>query len=286
MSSTASSNTKTESPRFILLDASATWSNAFAGLRRVVSTESKSRTDLLDAVRCADTRTVWITQRSATVGRLIATVSEHTASSGQVPRMGKLLALGEPRQESLQVLRGYFRPIIGGAASFKTLPPHELAEALTAPADKARDLFIGGLVDDWSQTLALVRGDFRPLAVPFSLFPRSRAAKPDFSRFAIGDYGQTLRFGGCEAAADFVLYALDPDFRRRSNARRVQFDKGFGPSLRRLRTLRKLGRDAFDGLAPKTIARIETGQVKRPHGKTLRLICETLGIEADQIETY
>ena len=285
MSSTTSHNKKTESARFILLRAGRAWSNAFAGVQHVYSTTSTGRETVREAVRRANSESLWIAPRPAGRDSLITAAGEHTALSGHVPRMGTLLAFGDLRQESRMVLGGYFRSVVGGFATFKTLPPGELAEVLSAPVETAGDVFIGASLDHPSRTMVLDRGDFRRLVVPFSLFTPAATATPDFNRFELDDHGLTLRFGDYEAAADFVLYSLDPDFRRRSNARRVQFDKGFGPSLRRLRILRGLGRDAF-GLAGKTIARIETGKSKDPHGKTLQAICETLGVEADQIETY
>ena len=92
-----------------------------------------------------------------------------------------------------------------------TLPPDQLAEVLSAPTERRRQLFISGLIHTKNQTLTLVRGDLRPLVVPLSLFTPSGTAKPDFSRFEMDDHGMTLRFGDYEAAADFVLYAVDPD---------------------------------------------------------------------------
>ena len=287
MSSTANRKTEIKNPRFNVLDAPPEWRNKSAGLECAwFSTKGTNPEAIREAVRHATPKSLWILPRPTSVDGLITVASAHTTSSGHTPRMGTLWALGPVRQESLQVADGYFDRVVGGTASFKTLRPGEFFEVLSTPKEKARDLFIGGLVDDRSQTLALVRGDFRRLAVPLSLFSPSGTTEPDFGRFEIDDHGQTLRFGEYEAAADFVLYALDADFRRRSNARRVQFDKGFGPSLRRLRLLRKLGRDAFDGIDEKTIARIETGKVKRLHAKTLQVICKTLGVDADDVETY
>jgi transcriptional regulator with XRE-family HTH domain len=43
-----------------------------------------------------------------------------------------------------------------------------------------------------------------------------------------------------------------------------------------------------DGLRinAKTIARIERGEVEKPHGETLAKISDVLGVEPDEIDTY
>lgn len=72
----------------------------------------------------------------------------------------------------------------------------------------------------------------------------------------------------------------DTDFRIRNNARLVHFDKGFGASLRRLRL--KLACGDFGDVPAGTIEE----NVERPQGETLRVICGTLGVGEDDIETY
>ncbi len=221
------------------------------------------------------------------IDQLIRAVGQLAVTrSGRETCMGNLLMLGPPRPKTLPILCEFFESIVGEDSSFKTLPAEQLIEVLLEPKEKTRDLCIGGLVDTKTNTLALVRGDLTRLIVPLSIFRPSGTSKPDFRRFEIDDHGQTVRFGDYEAGVDFVLYALDADYRRRSNARRREQARGFGPSLRRLRILRKLGRDGFDGITAKTIARIERDEVQRPRGKTLRVICETLGVEAEEIKTY
>jgi DNA-binding Xre family transcriptional regulator len=162
----------------------------------------------------------------------------------------------------------------------------QLAEVLAMPKEQVRDLFIGGSADTQSNTLALVRGDFSRVCVPLSIFQPSGTSKPDFRRFGVDDYGQTVRLGNYEAGTDFILYALDPEYRTRINAKRREQKQSFGASLRRLRNLRKLSRDSFGVVAAKTIARIEGGEVKKPHRTTLQAICETLSVELNEIETY
>ena len=57
-------------------------------------------------------------------------------------------------------------------------------------------------------------------------------------------------------------------------------------SLRRLRLMRGLSRDDFPGVAAKTIARIERGEVERPREETLHRIAQRLGVAPADITTY
>jgi hypothetical protein len=68
--------------------------------------------------------------------------------------------------------------------------------------------------------------------------------------------------------------------------RRRQEDRSFGASFRRLRLQRRLGRADLPGVSSKTIARIERGETGKPHGKTLAVLANALGVKADEIETY
>jgi hypothetical protein len=186
----------------------------------------------------------------------------------------------------LPALHTVFRKVVGQVESFKALPSEELVDVLMGPRHDARDLFIGGSVDPMSETLTLTRGNLETVVVPLSMFRPSGKATPDASDFAVEDYGHTVRLGEYEAAADAILYEVDPDFRKRLNAKRRQEDRGFGASLRRLRLQRHLSRADFPGLSPKTLARIERGETGRPHGKTLTVLAKTLGVKPDDIETY
>lgn len=275
---------KATSPRFILLGSSATWSSQFPKQHSITC---RSSTHISEAVRLANKDSLWIASRSKMIDQLIRAVGQYVvARSGHGTRLGNLLMLDAPRAKALAILHGYFESVVGADSSFKLLPADQLAEVLSAPKEQARDLFIGGLVDLQSEALALVRGDLSRVVVPLSVFRASGTSKPNFDQFEVDDYGQTIRFGSYEADADFVLYALDPEFRTRINARRRDLQKGFGHSLRRLRTLRKIGRDEFDGISAKTIARIERDEIQDPRGRTLQVICEILGVEAAEIETY
>jgi len=64
------------------------------------------------------------------------------------------------------------------------------------------------------------------------------------------------------------------------------WNSSFGGALRRLRLARGLSRDDFPDINAKTIARIERGEVEKPHGETLVKICGVLGVAPEEIETY
>jgi hypothetical protein len=105
--------------------------------------------------------------------------------------------------------------------SFKILPKDQLVEVFSDSKEKARDVFVGGIVDSGTGTLALVRGDLEQLAVPLSMFRPSGTTSPNFQRFELGDYGHTLRFGEYEATADVVLWETDPEYRKRAKAKEL-----------------------------------------------------------------
>ena len=132
----------------------------------------------------------------------------------------------------------------------------------------------------------LVRGNFDHITVPLSIFRPSGTSKPEFRRFELDDYGHTVRFGEYEASAHFILYEADPDYRKRMNARRRAEEKGFGPSLRRLRIQKGISQDDFPGVNAKTISRIERGEVEKPHDATLTVIAKTLGVDPDEVGSY
>ena len=174
---------------------------------------------------------------------------------------------------------------LGVLADHRVLPNADLAEVLTAP--NSEDLFIGGFVDEGDAVVVLYRGDLKPLVVPLAWFTeRAGTPTPDPKDFEVIDCGQTIRVGDFEAACDAVLYAFDPEFRRRLKASRIQEDQSFGAALRRLRLMRGLRRSDFPEVNEKEVARIERGEVKRPHAKTLALLAKRLGVQPDAIATY
>ena len=229
----------------------------------------------------------WIsTSKEKTESLLRAATTFLASHQGKKKVLGSLLMLQPPSVESLPALNTIFRRVVGQVRTFKKLPIEELQEVLFAPVEESRDLFIGGLYDPATDTLTLTRGNLEPVVVPLSLFQPSGDAAPDPSDFSVTDYGHTIRLGKYEASAEAILYEVDPDYRRRTNAKRRQEDRGFGPSLRRLRIQKHLTRNDFPGVAAKTIARIERGETGKPQGKTLGVLAKTLAVSPDEIESY
>jgi hypothetical protein len=229
----------------------------------------------------------WISTTTEKTEALLRAASIFLAAHhGRHRTLGDLLLLQSPRIESLPALHTVFRNVVGEVESFKALPSEELVDVLLGSPADARDLFIGGSVDPLSETLTLTRGNLETVVVPLSMFRPSGKAIPDPNDFAVEDYGHTVRLGEYEAAADAILYEIDPEFHKRLNAKRRQEDKGFGASLRRLRLQRHLARADFPGLSAKTLARIERGNTGKPHGKTLAILAKKLGVKPDEIETY
>lgn len=230
-------------------------------------------------VRSDDRSAVWVVARRRLATRIIR------RTLWPRPKAGSLVLLDSPRPEALPALMKRFEKVAYAEQRSSFLPKAELMEAL-ASAD-ARDRFIGGVVDAGSRTLTLWRGDLTSVVVPFAMFaPAGNGMHPDFRRFAVTDYGHSLRFGEYEAAADAVLYEHDPDFRRRLRKRRIAQERTLGASIRRLRLQRRLTRDDFPGLEPKTLARIERGEVKRPHPRTKKLIADRLRVRPEELGSY
>jgi hypothetical protein len=229
---------------------------------------------------------IWIATRSDLTDDLLREVwASASKRTSILPRLGRLLVLFPPRLDSLPALEELFDPVIWGTASLRLLPYEELAVVLGAA--KRRDLFIGGFVDPKTETLILYRGDFARLAVPLSNFKAPGSGpKPNPSALSFTDYGQTICLGSYQAAGDAILHEMDPDFRRRINAKRREEDRSFGASLRRLRILKGLRQSDFNGIPAKTIARVERGEVGKPHQATLQKIAHHLGVPAEDIATY
>ena len=82
--------------------------------------------------------------------------------------------------------------------------PQELYEILL-DADQAKtdDLFVAGRIDLEQQRVDLFCLDGVLIKVPFSFFePSGDGTTPNFGDPGICDHGQTVRFGGYEAAND------------------------------------------------------------------------------------
>jgi hypothetical protein len=261
-----------------LLDTQRRRARTFATIGAVVVSSARM---LRAAIAATRRDSLWISFDADLTRTLLREASPEPWGPGRAillhPLEPSLLVTAECRFE---------RVATGDPQAF--LPPDELTEVLRA--ENRRDLFVGGSVDPATRTLVLWRGDLSALAVPFAAFARSGdGTEPDFARFAVRDFGHTVRLGDYEAAGDALLYEFDADYRRRIGALRRATEQSFGASLRRLRKQRGLSREDFSPhVAAKTIARIERGeqskQAVRP--ATLAKIAKRLGVAPDEIESY
>ena len=269
--------TKTTHWKTILLDKAKRRSRRFALLQPdVISSSNRVGASLEHATKDS----LWISYEEELTKALVRSFAVVRHSKP----MGAALLLYRPNQGTVPTLTACFKTFIysmeGGF-----LPPEELAEVLVA--ENKRYLFIGGTVDSENGMITFWRGDLTSLAVPFSAFPPSDdGIEANFNAFSVADYGQTVRLGEYEAAADALFYEYDSEYRKMLAKQRSASDRSFGSALRRLRKQRGLTQEDFSPLSPKTIARIEQGSVKRLHPKTLALIADRLHVEPDEIETF
>jgi DNA-binding Xre family transcriptional regulator len=233
-----------------------------------------------ELVARATKETLWVSYERVLTDALVR------AAFGPSRSLGKAVFIHSLSPQSIPALTGCFQRLAFASHDNGFLAPDELAEALLA--SNPADLFIGGSVDTRNGSVTLWRANLEPLTVPFSAFEKSGdGSTPDFSRFAVADFGQTVRLGAYEAAADAILYEFDPEYRRRIGKERQQSERSFGASVRRLRKQRGLRREDFQpDVTAKTIARIEQGKVARIHRKTLAALAQRLQVKPDEIETY
>ncbi len=262
--------TMSAEPFFLLGKTSA----AFASLRGRPLTTTEGVREAFGGSR----RGKWLASRAASLALLVQASEAHDT-------WHRLLVLDEPSTARRELLSTLFRVVVAPGDGVRLMPAEEIAEVL---ADKRpENFFIGGVADTEDRALVLYRGSLERIVVPFSWFrSASRNAKPNFDDFEVIDNGQTVRLGKYEAAVDAILYEFDPEARARLKDNLVQKDMSFGGSLRRLRLQRGVSRDGFSGIAPKTIARIERGDVAKPQARTLARIAKRLGVEPDEIETF
>ena len=270
--------------RYVVLDAENHWLDEFGKDEAVVC---DSRAAVLKALERTNADSLWISRRSEKTEELARTLVELISNKAQRrSSFGNLLTLEAAKAQVRPTLEGLFGHVVGVSRQFKRLPLEELTEVLRALPDERRDVFIGGVLNSELGALVLVRGNLERVIVPLTIFRASGRATPDFSKFELGDYGHTLRFGEYEATADVVLWEVDPDYRKRAKAKERAHSKGFGPSLRRLRKQRGLSQSDIPNVARKTISRIENEEVEKPHGVTLNRIAKALGVAPEEVETY
>jgi hypothetical protein len=236
--------------------------------------------DMAIAVRDATPESIWVASSQADFCRYFRNVHWPIRHN-----LGSLLWLSRPSAASLTPLQSVFKSMALPNPQNAVLGIEELVEVLASP--DRQDLAIAVAYDTGTQTLTLWRGDFSRIVVPATaLEVNGKSPKPDFDNISMIDYGQTIRLGRFEASVDALLYEFDKDYRRKLLIERRSKEKGFGPSLRRLRTQKRLSRAAFRPLSAKTIARIERQEVDTPRGRTLAAIAKTLRVPADEIVTY
>ena len=263
------------SESIILVQPRGHASVAFAGLK---AARLATQVAIREALGQLAFRTVWIVPSVPAAQLLLAALPRRPLGDQ------RLLALEPVDGKRHSLLHVLFRYVLSAEEGSHLLPTEELIEVLGS--ESRADLFIGAAAALDSDVI-LFRGDLEPLIVPVSWF-RSRAdgPKPDLTQVAITDYGQTVRLGEYEAATDAILYEFDPAYRRRAKKRRLESDRSLGGALRRLRLQKGLRQSDFPGLTAKEIARIERGEVKKPHQRTLNTIAKRFGIPAHEISSF
>ena len=239
-----------------------------------------SEPDLRSAL-CSRGRSVWV----APHGRCLLAQSDAWLSCSPRSASRSLLLL-EPVSDTRRVfLRECFKRILEPGGGVHFLPFDELAEVLSAP--NRGDLAIATAVDSEDAAAILFRGDLSSLVVPLSWFSNiGSSPKADPNDCEVTDYGQTIRMGEFEASVDAILYEFDADYRKRAKARKLEQDDSLGACIQRLRLMRQRGRGDFEGITGKEMARIERGEVRKPHKDTLERIAKTLGVEVDDLQSY
>ena len=219
-------------------------------------------------------------------GLWIATSAQFSERFGPTDRLGRdrLLVMDELDPSLHEYLTSLFADVISGPSpSFLSI--NEIRDALLAP--HFADLAVGVLVSEPRKAIVIVRANLERRVVPWAWFrPSGDGTLPHFGDVEVIDSGLAIRLGSYEASMDAILYEFDRDYRARDRRRQVATDVSFGASLRRLRIQRGVSRDGFPGISGKEIGRIERGDVVRPHGATIRVIADTLGVEPAEIETY
>ena len=111
-------------------------------------------------------------------------------------------------------------------------------------------------------------------------------ARPELSEIAVADFGRMICLRNHEISTATVLHDFDEQYRRRAKLRRKAAERSLGGTVRRLRLDKGLRQKDFPGLTAKEIARIERGEVKKPHERTLSKIARCLGVSTQDISTY
>lgn len=197
---------------------------------------------------------------------------------------GRALLLYTPSLKALHSLTSFFRHVAFSVDS-GLLERNELFEVLAS--SRKGELIIGGYVDADSETITLWTGELNEVKVPFSSFQDSGTeTSPDFSKFSVIDFGQTIKLGDYEASTESILYENCPNLRKALKKRMANEDTSLGGAIKRLRKQRGLVRNEFGSVSEKTVARIERGEVKNVRDKTLQVIAQKLGVSIDQLKSF
>jgi len=258
----------------ILAEEAALFGALSGGVDHLLQTDDDVRAAYLKSRRC-----MWVSRDTTRLALI--------ASKNLEPRKGhhRLLVFAALVPARRCLFETVFERVVAMDQGMSHLPTPELVDLLGS--EDRQDLLIGGAVDLEAKTVMVFRGNLEALSVPFSWFTSPPGGPlPDFHDFEVIDGGQTIRLGKYEAAVDALLYERDAGFRKRSRERALEKDDSFGGALKRLRLLRGMKREDFDGITAKEIARIERGDVKKPHGKTLKSLAGQLRVSPGEIETY
>lgn len=253
--------------------------HASRALARLEADRLRSEPEIRDALDRHGRRALWVAPGAPAVRLLLA------ALAGRSKGDQRLLSLEPANGARHSLLHAIFRVVVSADEGVRLLPTDELADVLGSP--HREDLFVGAAVAPADAAVILYRGSLEPLVVPLTWFrARPGGPRPDAACLAITDSGQTVRLGDYEAATDAILYEFDDTYRRRAKKRQLERDRSFGGALRRLRLQKGVRRTDFPSLTAKEIARIERGEVKKPHQRTLAVLAKRLGVPADKIPGY
>jgi hypothetical protein len=197
-----------------------------------------------------------------------------------------LLESRERRVESrTTMLAAFFRSFVATDGGLQFLPLDELAEVLTAP--NAENLAIAAGYDEELESVYVIRGNLDRLIIPARHFrPTELGLWPDFDSVRVIDYGNALALGEYEASMDALLYEQDSEFRRELRKRQIETDSSFGASVRRLRLQRGIKRSDIPGVSDKQVARIERGEIEKPHESTLQALATGLDVPVEELGDY
>ncbi len=202
----------------------------------------------------------------------------------QIKHSTNLIIIGEPVKNENAILSSLFKKVVSSPQKYQ-ITLDEMYDILNG--ENPEDYVIQGHVDTVNRFLTLTRGNLETLVIPFSTFTvNGLGVRPNFNKFSIEDFGQTLKFGEYEAALDSILYEFDSNYRKKIIKERAATDKNFGACLRRLRIQKNLLQSDFPSISDKEIRRIESGEIKSPHRATLEKIVNTLGVSVDEIYEY